>query len=146
NMQTRLLAPLALLVLSPISAQGAVIVFANYTTEAVTLTVAEPKEKARKHTLGANHVAPVFVTGPADVTFRANNRGATLRLDMYHAYIFLPDPVAGVRLEGIEMPGTAPERDDRPELMPIRRDPPVKVPVTLFVDDAEKRAEKLWQK
>jgi hypothetical protein len=48
-----------------------------------------------------------------------------------------------VQVQLIEMPGKPPERDARPELNPLPRDP-VKIPVTLLVDDAEPRTDELW--
>ncbi len=140
--------PLALLVLlaAPLPVQSAVVVIANYTAGPVTFTIAEPGAKARDHKILSNHVVPVYVTGPADITFPVKGKPLALRLDPYTGYVFLPDEVAGVRLEGIEMPGEPLERDLRPELNPIPRDPPVKVPVTLLVDECDPRAEKLWQK
>ena len=101
--------------------------------------------KARSHKIGENHVVPVYVTGPADISFTANGRATKLRLDPYHAYIFIPDQKTGLRLEGLELPGEMLERDTRAELNPIPRDPPVKVPVTLLVDDCDPRADKFWQ-
>jgi hypothetical protein len=135
-----------LVLLTTLPAHGAVVVIGNYTPEAVAFTVAEPEAKAREHRLPANHVAPVFVTGPAAITFTASGKVTTLQLDLYNAYVFLPDDKTGVRFEGLEQPGSALERDARPELNPVPRDPAVKVPVVLCVDDAELRAEKLWQK
>jgi hypothetical protein len=85
------------------------------------------------------------VTGPADVTFAINDRSTTLRLDPYNAYAFLPDRAARVRLDALELPGEPLERDGRAELNSVPRDPPVKVPVTLLVDDCDPRADKLWQ-
>lgn len=145
-MRTRLLVTMVLLAGGALPAQAAIVVIANYTGEPVTFTVAEPGAKPRKHTLPANHVAPVYVTGPADITFRASGRDASHRIDMYNAYMFLPDQAAGVRLEGAELPEKGLERDTRAELSPIPRDPPVKVPVALYVDDCDPRAEQLWQK
>ncbi len=144
-MRTRLLGPLVLMFLAPLPARAAVVVIGNYTSEAVAFSIAEPDAKSRAHKLPENHVAPVYVTGPADITFTAKGRATTLRLDPYHAYVFLPDRVAGVRLEGLEMPGDQLDRDARAELNPVQRDPPVKVPVTLLVDDIDPRPDKLWQ-
>ncbi len=144
-MYTRSAALLVVLCAAP-AGRGAVVVIGNYTPDPVAFTVAEPNAKAREHTLAANHVAAVYVTGPAVVTFVANGKETKWRLDPYNAYAFLPAARTGVRLEGIELPGAAPERDARPELNPVPRDPPVKVPVTLCVDDTDPRAERLWQK
>lgn len=143
-MRLRLLAPfLVLLVAHP--ARGAVVVVANYTDAAVTFRLAEPGAKAREHKLPSNHVLPVHVAGPADVTFAAKGGETKLRLDMYNAYAFLPDPAEGVRLEGLELPGDPLDRDLRPEPNPGPRDPPTKVPVTVLVDDAEQRNDRVWQ-
>ena len=84
----------------------------------------------------------MYVTGPADITYSTKSGHATRRLDIYNAYLFLPDQASGVRLEGVAEPGKALERDARAELSPIPRDPPVKVPVTILVDDCELRARK----
>ncbi len=144
-MRSRLFAPLVLMFLAPLPARAAVVVIGNYTAGEVAFSIAEPDAKARAHKLPENHVVSVYVTGPADITFTANGRATTLRLDPYNAYLFLPDRAAGVRLEGLEMPGEALDRDARAELNPVPRDPPVKVPVTLLVDDCDPRADKLWQ-
>ncbi|MBN9119997.1 MAG: hypothetical protein J0I06_12680 [Planctomycetes bacterium] len=145
-MRIRPFAPLLVLLLAALPARAAVVVVANYTTEPVAFSVAEPGAKAREHKVAPNDVAPVFVTGPADIAFTAKGKAVKLRFDPYTAGAFLPDEDAGVRLEGIKMPGNPLERDLRPELNPVPRDPPVKVPVTLLVDDADPRGEKLWQK
>jgi len=145
-MRTRLLVTMVLLLGGALPARAAVVVIANYTADPVDFTVAEAGAKPRKHTLPANHVTPVYVTGPVDITFRASGRDTMLRLDMYNVYMFLPDEAAGLRLDGAELPEKALERDTRAELNPIPRDPPVKVPVTLYVDDSDPRAEQLWQK
>lgn len=137
---------LAVLFLVPLQARAAVVLVGNYTPDTVTFSVAEPKAKAREHKLPANHVVPVFVTGPADLTFSANGKPATFSLDPYNAYVFRLDEQTGVQFEGVELPGVALVRDTRPEEKPVPRDPPVKVPVMIYVDDAEARAEKLWQK
>ncbi|MBP3954298.1 hypothetical protein J8F10_03180 [Gemmata sp. G18] len=144
-MRHRLFAPLVVLLFAPHPARAAVVVIGNYTDAEIAFRIAEPNEKARAHKLPSNTVAPVYVTGPADITFTAKGRETKLRLDVYNAYLFLPDPVTTVRLEGLELPGPALERDARAEANPVPRDPPVKVPVTLLVDDADPRADKLWQ-
>jgi hypothetical protein len=144
-MHTRLLAPLLVLLLAALPARAGVIVVGNYTRAEIAFSIAEPDAKAREHKLPANSVASVFVSGPADLTFSAKGKATKLQLDPYTAYVFLPDEAVGVRLEGLEMPGKPLERDARPELNPAPRDPSVKVPVTLLVDDAEVRAEKRWQ-
>ncbi|QJW99715.1 hypothetical protein [Frigoriglobus tundricola] len=143
-MPTRLFGALALVFVAPVPARAAVLILGNYTAETVPYTIAEPGAKARNDKVPPNSVLAVHVTGPADITFTAKGRATTLRLDPYNAYLFLPDPAAGLRLEGLELPGEALERDGRGELNPAPRDP-VKVPVTLLVDDCDPRAEKYWQ-
>lgn len=144
-MRLRLLVPLLVLLAAPPQVRAAVIVIGNYTDGPVTFRIAEPNAKAREHTLASNHVIPMFVPGPVDVTFTAKGRAVELRLDAYNAYLFIPDPAAGFRLEGVALPGDALERDARAELNPVPRDPPVKVPVTVLVDDADPRADKRWR-
>lgn len=143
-MRNTLLA-LAVTALAAPPGRAAVVVVGNYTAEAVTFSVAEPDAKAREHKLPPNTVRPVFVTGPAALTFSPKGKPATFQLEPYSAYMFLPDP-DGALFEGIAMPGDPLERDKRPELNPVPRDPPVEVPVTLYVDDADARAEQVWHK
>ncbi len=145
-MPVRPLITIFTLLLTTIPARAAVVVIANYTPEPVAFTVAEPKSKPRKHTLASNHVEPVMITGPADIAFSAKGRDYSFRLDPYCGYVFLPDKDASIRFEGIAMPGETLERDRRPELNPVPRNPAVKIPVTLLVDDVDPRAEALWQK
>jgi hypothetical protein len=124
-------------------APAAVIVLGNYTGEDVTFILTEDGNKPRKLTLPAHHVAPFVVNGPASLT-APPDAAEPLRVDPYNAYVFLPDRVSRVRVEHLEMPGQMPERDLRAELNPRPREP-VKVPVTLLVDDADPRTDRLWQ-
>ena len=126
------------------AAPAAVVVLANFTPADLTVTVAETDRKPQTLTLARAQVVPVTVTGPSVVTLPTKPAATRLGLDPYHAYVVLPDPAAGVRLEGIELPGDGPERDARQELNPAPR-VPVKIPVTLMVDDADPRADALWQ-
>ena len=126
------------------AAPAAVVVFANFTPADLTFTVTEKDQKPQTVTLAPAQVGPVRVTGPAVVEYPAAPANGRHRLDPYHAYVFLPDEKAGRRLEGIELPGDAPERDARPELNPAPPEP-VKIAVTLLVDDADPRADRLWQ-
>lgn len=126
------------------TAPAAVVVVANFTPADLTIAVTEPERKPQTIKLSPAQIAPVRVTGPADITYPARPAKATFRLDPYNAYVLLPDEKAGCRLEGLELPGHPPERDARPELNPPPPEP-VKVPVTLLVDDADPRADKLWQ-
>jgi hypothetical protein len=126
------------------AAPAAIVVVANLTANEVTFTVAEPGGKPQQLKLAPLQTAPVRVTGPADLTFAVKTGNATFRIDPYNAYVFIHDPAAGRWLEGVELPGNPPERDARPELNPPPPEP-VKIPVTLLVDDADPRAEKGWQ-
>ncbi|HXD87427.1 MAG TPA: hypothetical protein VN641_13105 [Urbifossiella sp.] len=124
---------------------AAIVVLGNFTPEELTVTLTEAKQKPRKVTLGSAQVRPVTVSGPCDITFPAKPANATLRLDPYHAYVFLPDMKTERRLEGIAMPGEIPDRDLKPDAKPLPKEP-AKIPVTLLVDDADPRADALWQK
>src|SRR5947199_531985 len=106
-MRSRLLAPLLLLAAAPTAARGGVVVIGNYANVEVAFSVAEPEAKARSHKLPANHVAPGYVAGPADLTFSVNGKATPLRLDPYHAYVFLPAPPAGLRLDALGLPAQA---------------------------------------
>jgi hypothetical protein len=72
-MHLRLFA-LFVMLLAAAPGRAGVVVVGNYTDAAVTFRVAEPGAKAREHKLPSNHVVPVPVTGPADVTFAANGK------------------------------------------------------------------------
>lgn len=135
---------LCLLAAIPSVSPAAVVVLANYTREPITLTIAEPGGRPREVKLAAGQVAPIPVQGPADVQYPARPAEARARVEAYHAYVLIPDEKAGRRLEGVELPGKPPERDARPEADPPPAEP-VKIPVRLYVDDADPRAEKFWQ-
>ncbi|HEY3789228.1 MAG TPA: hypothetical protein VGL71_10250, partial [Urbifossiella sp.] len=124
---------------------AAVVVLGNFTPAEISVTITEPKQKPQTITIDKAQVVPVTVGGPCEVTFAAKSEKATLRLDPYHAYVFIPDQKTDRRLEGIAMPGEAPERDSRPELNPLPKEP-LKIPVKLLVDDADPRADALWRK
>lgn len=132
---------LALGVAAP--ARAAFVVLTNFTPDEVKVTITEAKRKPQTVTLAPFQVAPVAVAGPAEITFPAKPADATFRLDPYHAYVLIPDKKTGRQLQGVEMPGDPPEQDARPEPNPAPRTP-VKVPVTLLVDDADPRTEQLW--
>ena len=144
-MRLRPCLPLFALLLAAMPGRAAVVVIGNYTDADLAFTVAEPDAKARAHKLPSNSVIPVTVSGPADIVFTSNGREQKFRLDVYNAYAFLPSPPAGVRLEHLEMPGEPLERDARVEVNPPPPREPLKIPVTLLVDDIDPRADKLWQ-
>jgi hypothetical protein len=93
----------------------------------------------------------VTLAGPANLTSPAGKWEA-IRVDPYHAYVIQADDMGRVRVEGIELPGRSPERgavtDKTPKNAPkrdsVRRDP-VKIPVTLLVDDADPRTTARWR-
>jgi hypothetical protein len=137
------LAVAAVLAVAP-PCPAAVVVVANFTAADVSFTVAEPGGKTRAVKLAPGEARPFAVAGPADLTFPTTADTRTLRVEPYNAYVFTPDPQAGRRLQGVELPGQPPERDTRPEADPAPRDP-VKIRVTLLVDDADPRTDALWQ-
>ncbi len=126
-------------------ASAAVIVIANYTVEEVSFTIVETGgDKVRKHTILAHHVMPYTIEGPAELKLLFAGKTATVRVDPANAYVIVPDREMGVHIEGLELPGQPPERDNRPELNPVPRTP-VKIPVTLLVDEVDPRADRIWQ-
>ncbi|HJZ60097.1 MAG TPA: hypothetical protein VKE74_34465 [Gemmataceae bacterium] len=142
-MRRYLLGVVASLALAP-AAPAAVFVVGNFTDHDVTFTVAEPQHKSQTVKVPTFQVIPVTVAGPCDLTFAAKGGNKTFRIDVYNAYAFIPDPAGGVRLEGIDLPGEAPERDSKPETNPAPREV-LKIPVTLLLDDADPRADQNWQ-
>jgi len=142
-MRTAIALTLALAFGAP--ASGAVVVIGNYTDKPVSFTVAEPKAKAREHTLGANDVRPFFVAGPAVLTFAPKGKPLALELDPFAPYAFVPDRAEGVRFESLELPGMPLPADAKPDPNAANPRGPLKIAVTLYVDDAETRAERLWQ-
>lgn len=139
----RFLVGLVALALAP-AAHAAVVVVANFTPAEVTITLTEPDREKQSIKLAPAQVAPVTITGPALLILPASPQHLSFHLDPYNAYVILPDEKTGRRLEGVELPGMPPERDARPELNPVKRDVR-KVPVTLFVDEIDPRADDLWQ-
>jgi hypothetical protein len=137
------LAVVAILAVAPIC-PAAVVVVGNLTAADVTLTVTEPGGKPQTVTLATGESRPVTVAGPATLTFRTTAGPQERQVEPYNAYVLGHDPKAGVALHGIELPGKPPERDARPEADPAPREP-VKVRITLLVDDADPRADRLWQ-
>lgn len=123
---------------------AAVLVVGNFTPADVSFTVAEPGQKPRPIKLTSLQIVPITVAGPVDLTFTDRGGKTTRRLDPYNAFLFVPDPNAGVRLEGLELPGKPPAQDAKPDPTPAAREP-VKIPVTLMVDDQDPRADRLWR-
>ena len=124
---------------------AAVVVLGNFTPDEITCTITEFEKKPQTIVLAKAQVLPIGISGPCEVTFPAKPANASLRLDPYHAYVFLPDKNAERKLEGLFMPGDPPPEDARPEKNPLPRTP-VTIPVTLLVDDADPRADALWQR
>lgn len=139
----RLLVGLVAVAVAP-AARAGVVVVANFTPAAVTVTVTERDRPRQTVTLAPAQVAPVTVTGPSILVLPATPQHLSFNLDPYNAYVILPDEKTGRRLEGVELPGAAPERDARPELNPAPRDV-WRIPVTLLVDDIDPRNNDLWQ-
>lgn len=138
-----LLAAVAGLSLAP-AASAAVIAVGNFTNQEVSFTVADAVLPERAVKLPAYQVVPVTVAGPADITYPTRTGKQAVRVEAYHGYGFLPDAAAGLRIEGIELPGDPPDRDAKPD--PAFKPPPVlKVPVTLLLEDADPRADANWQ-
>lgn len=95
-------------------APAAVVVLGNFTPDEITCTITEFEKKPQTIVLAKAQVLPIAVSGPCEVTFTAKPANASLRLDPYHAYVFLPDKKAERKLEGIFMPGDSPPEDGRP--------------------------------
>jgi hypothetical protein len=127
------------------ASQAAVVVLANFTPDEITCTITEVQKKPQTVTLVKAQVVPITVGGPCEVTFPAKPANATVRLDPYHAYVFIPDKKLERRLEGIAMPGDPPPSDVKPDANPQAKEL-VKIPVTLLVDDVDPRADALWQR
>jgi hypothetical protein len=125
------------------AAEAGVVVVANFTPDAVTLTLTEPGREKQSVTLQPAQVAPLGVGGPAVLVVPATPQHLAYNLDPYNAYVIVPDAQTGRRLEGVELPGMPLDQDTKPGGSPKRE--PVRVPVTLMVDDADPRAEALWK-
>jgi len=138
----RLLLAVAACAVGP-AAKAGVVVVANFTPAEVTLTLTEPGREKQTITLQPAQVAPIGVGGPAVLVVPATPQHLAYDLDPYNAYVIFPDAQTGRRLEGVELPGMPPDQDTKPGGAP-KRDP-VRVPVTLMVDDADPRAEVLWK-
>ena len=131
-------------------APAAVIIVANETPADVALAIAEPGEKPRKHTIRSHHVQPVTLAGPASLT-SPDRKWDSIRVEPYRAYVIQADEMGRVRVEGIlpDRPagrgaGSDKALRDAPKRDSVRRDP-VKVPVTLLVDDADPRTTARWR-
>jgi len=138
------LAALVAVGLIPISSPAGVIVVGNYSAERIHLVIAVPNQPTRNHVVPPYQVLPIDLTGPATLSLTVGGTLETIHVEPYHAYVAIPKPGGGLSVEQLEMPGQPPERDLRPELNPRPRQP-VKVPVVLLVDDADPRAEAVWQ-
>lgn len=138
-----LLGLVAVLAVAP-AAPAAVFAVGNFTDRDIAFTVTEPDRKPQAVKVPSYKVIPVTVAGPSDITFAIKGGEKTLRIDPYNGYGFIPDPVAGVRLEGIELPGDPPERDTKTDttFTPLAV---LKIPVTLLLDENDQRAEANWQ-
>lgn len=129
-------------------AAAAVIIVANYTSADVALSIAEPGEKARKHTIRARHVQPVTLAGPANLA-SLDGKWEAIRVDPYRAYVLSADEKGRVGVETMELPGLSSTKGAVAEKRQRKRDSvrrdPVKIPVTLLVDDADPRTAARWQ-
>lgn len=133
------------LAISFTDAHAAIIVIGNYTLESVPLTFTGPDQKSYTVTLASFQLAPVPVAGGVDVSFPTRGEAVKLRLDPFHAYVLMVDQKKGIRLEGIQLVGEPLPEDLKPGEGPPPKLAPVKIPVTLYVDDADPRTERIWK-
>ncbi len=123
---------------------AAVLVVGNYTGADVTLTVTEADKETHAVKVAALQVSPVTVSGPVDVRIETRTGPKAYRLEPYNAYVVVVDKDDGRRLEGIELPGEPLAEDAKAGEKPAKA-VPVTFPVTLLVDDADPRTDKIWQ-
>jgi hypothetical protein len=138
-----LIAAVGLAFASPSKAAPAVLVLANATDGPVRFSLKHPNGKPSEHELAAGEVRPFPCGRHADAVFAAGGKAAELRLDGYSAYVFIA-PKGLVELHGIDMKGKPVPLDDVPDAPPAVATP-VKVPVKLLMDDAERRTRQVWE-
>ena len=114
----RLLAAAVMMAVGAGPAAAGVLVFANYTPADVTITLKEAGGAPRTVRLTPYQTLPVRVDGPVDATYQTRDKTDTLHLEPNNAYAIVPDEKHGRRIEGIGLPGRAPESDAKPEGKP----------------------------
>lgn len=124
---------------------AAVLVVGNYTLQPVTLTVTDPEGPPREVRIESLQLAPITVGGAVNVTFATRTGPTKLRLEPYNAYVLIMDEKAGVKLEGIALPGEPLAEDAKPGEGPAPKVKPYEYPVTLYVDDSDPRTDRVWQ-
>jgi hypothetical protein len=132
------------LITTPLPCSAGVIVLGNYSEKEITFSINEPDKPPRKHILLPHQVLPYQLTAPATLALTSSGTLETYHVEPYHAYVVIPTNAGRLGLQQLELPGQPPERDLRAELNPRPRKPVV-IPVVVLVDDADPRAETIWQ-
>jgi hypothetical protein len=138
-----LVAAAALFLASPASLPAAVVVLANATDGPVRFTLSTAKQQPSAHELAPGESRPFVCGRHADVKYARDGKPADLRLDAYGAYVFAAKKGL-TELIGIDLAGKPVPLADVPEDAPAAA-APLKVPVKLFVDDADRRARRVWE-
>jgi hypothetical protein len=133
----------ALFLAPPANLPAAVVVLANATEGPVRFTFSTSKQQPAAHELAPGESRPFVCGKHADVKYARDGKPADLRLDAYGAYVFAAKKGAS-ELIGIDLAGKPIPLDDVPDDAPAAATT-LTVPVKLFVDDADRRARRVWE-
>jgi hypothetical protein len=144
---------LTLLVSRGQSASAAVIVLANRTGQEVRFTVSAAEGKSRPYTIAKGDVLALPLRHGVEIAFSAGGTQHRCQARLNEIYCFVGS-AATLRLRQVgfsgswRQPQTAAQSDAGPDARPAERGKSgllLKVPVKIFVDQAEPTVQKVWE-
>jgi hypothetical protein len=133
---------LSILILIVSKLPGAVVVLHNATAAPIECTVTVGSSAPAKLTIAVGEARPIECGRTVSVSFLRGTEARSLSLEPWMAYLFITKKQIGTDLIAIALEGKSPGIADVPETLPVRK--PLKIPVKLVVDDADRRAKAIW--
>lgn len=125
------------------AATAAVVCVQNRTGTDITFAVTHGADQRRVVTLAPGDAAAVPVGREPTLVVTRDNKNEVFKLDPYSAYLFVPKGNS-FDFQGVKLAGELPKPDDVPAAPVARK--PIRVPVTLLVDDRDGRVRAVWEK
>jgi hypothetical protein len=132
------------MLLGPIAARGAVVVFANQTDAPVAFTLATPDGKTRDCKIAPGDVAPIAIEGKIGIGYDAGGSESRHLLTPNAIYYFFRKE----RLDLVERCIVPTPADTKPSTDTVGGFPPdpiLEFPVMLVVDEDEPTVQRIWE-
>jgi len=134
---------LLLVAVGSAAAPAAVVCVQNRTAAEITFAVTHKPDARQVVTLAPGDTAAVPVGREPTLIVTRDQKNEQYRLDPYTPYLFIPKGES-FDFQGAKLSGELPKPDDVPDAPAARK--PIRVPVTLLVNDGDGRARVVWEK